>query len=246
MFKNVLVISDNTYICKSMMMILSEANLKNTNFTFSISPFSSPKDFDEFSLEPVKVFDLRLESDINKIIANFDLILSVHCKQIFPPRLVNTIKCINIHPGYNPINRGWYPQVFSIINDLPIGATIHEIDEEIDHGAIITRAFVDKKSTDTSLSLYNKIVEKELLLFKKNIKSIINNTYTTIKPESEGDLYLKKDFNALCRLDLEETLTAKQFIDKLRALTHGAYKNAFFLDPNSGKKIFISINLEEE
>jgi hypothetical protein len=55
-----------------------------------------------------------------------------------------------------------------------------------------------------------------------------------------------KDFNALCKLEIEKQQTIGETIDLLRALTHGEYKNAYFFDPNSGKRIFVSISLETD
>ena len=52
------------------------------------------------------------------------------------------------------------------------------------------------------------------------------------------------DFNDLCELDPEEKMTVKEMIDKLRALTHGAYKNAYFIDENNNK-IYIRVSLEK-
>jgi methionyl-tRNA formyltransferase len=102
--------------------------MQGQNFVFAISPFSNPEDF-EIS---TKVYDLKKSNHIIEIIEKYQLVFSLHCKQIFPSELISNVKCINVHPGYNPLNRGWYPQVFSIIYDLPIGATIHEIDEVVD------------------------------------------------------------------------------------------------------------------
>lgn len=245
MYENVLIISDNIYLSKNFFEIIERKKELNCVFTFSISPYSKKQDFDYLN-ESVKIFDLKDQKDIEFIKSNYDLVFSIHCKQIFPAGLVNHIKCINIHPGFNPINRGWYPQVFSIINKTPIGATIHEIDEKLDHGFIIDRELVSKNNFDTSETLYNKIVLKELELLEKNIENIINNNYKVIEPEEEGNLHLKKDFNELLKLDLNEKILVGDFIDKLRALTHGNFKNAYFLDPETGKKIFVNINLKPE
>ncbi len=241
MFKNVLVISDNAYLCKEFFNIVRNKKLNDTSFSLGISPFSKTSDFDT----PM-IFDLKIQSHIDKIKNDFDLILSIHCKQIFPSDLVNTVKCINVHPGYNPINRGWFPQVFAIINELPIGATIHEIDDALDHGAIIARSFVNKENHDTSLSLYNKIIKKELELLDSHLESIIENTYESSQPEIEGTLYLKKDFNDLLKLDLNEQTSIGDLINRLRALTHGDFNNAYYLDPDTGKKIFVGIKLKPE
>lgn len=245
-FKNILIISDNAFMCRKFADIIEKKNFRDSEFSFSISPFSDINDFKNIPNAKVSILDLKIQENIDFIIANFDLVISIHCKQIFPKDLVDTVKCINVHPGYNPHNRGWFPQVFSIINKLCIGATIHEIDEKLDNGFIIARELVEKTSFDTSLTLYDKVVEKEIELLDQHLVSIVNNTYETFKPEEEGNLYLKKDFNALLELDLDEKLTMGDFIDRLRALTHGDFKNAYYIDPNTGKKIFVGINLKQE
>lgn len=246
MYKNVLVISDNLYLCKEFEKIISELNFKDIKWSFSISPFSNFESFDEALKSNVSVINLKNDLDVEDVCNNYDLVLSIHCKQYFPNKIVNSVKCINIHPGYNPINRGWYPQVFAIIKDYQIGATIHEIDNELDHGLIIDRALVEKYQWDTSLSLYNRIIALEVELIRKNIKNIILNSYEKLKPETEGFLFLKKDFNDLCELKLDELETVGETLNRLRALSHGDYKNAFFIDPETGKKIYISIKLTLE
>lgn len=246
MYKNVLVISDNLNLCKEFEKIISELNFKDIKWSFSISPFSNFESFDEALKSNVSVINLKSDMDVEDVCNKYDLVLSIHCKQFFPNKMVSSVKCINIHPGYNPINRGWYPQVFAIINDYPIGATIHEIDNELDHGLIIDRELVKKHQWDTSMSVYNKIIALEVELIRKNIKNILFNSYNKLKPETEGFLFLKKDFNDLCELKLDELQTVGETVNRLRALTHGDYKNAFFIDPETGRKIFISIQLELE
>lgn len=245
MFKNILFISDNLYLCKKIKTIISRDKFNDFKFVFSISPFSNLIDFEKSLSNNVHVYDMRNQDDVSVILQNYDLVISIHCKQIFPENLISKIKCINIHPGYNPYNRGWYPQVFSILNNEMIGATIHEIDKDIDHGLIIDREVVEKTITDTSGSLYDKILIKEIELFEKNIFAILNNSYNVIEPEIEGPLYLKKDFNDLCKLDLNENGTLEFFIRKLRALTHNDLKNAYFFDETTNEKVYISINIRK-
>ena len=174
---------------------------------------------------------------------DYGLILSLHCKQIFPSELVTSVVCINVHPGFNPYNRGWYPQVFSIINGKPIGATIHVMDEDVDHGGIIDQASVDVRSNDTSLDIYERVVELEKLLIRKNLLEIVNGEFSTITPEIDGNYNSIRDFKSLCKLDLYAQATLREHIDLLRALSHGEFKNAYFIDKH-GKKIFVRLALE--
>ncbi|MDE4969880.1 formyl transferase, partial [Francisella tularensis subsp. holarctica] len=40
----------------------------------------------------------------NDLIGKYDLGFSCHSKQLFTTKLVNSVLCINIHPGLNPYN----------------------------------------------------------------------------------------------------------------------------------------------
>lgn len=186
-----------------------------------------------------------LKNDCDSIVKEYDLVFSLHCKQLFPSELVNNVRCINIHPGLNPFNRGWFPQVFSIINKLPIGVTIHEMDEELDHGPIIVQKELEIEAWETSYDVYKRIQDLEIELLKENLLKIINNDYKAVQPNSEGNVNLKKDFNELCEIDLDKKVSYKEAIDFFRSMSFKGYKNAYFYD-EEGNKIFVEIELEKE
>ena len=241
---NILVISDNTGLSSEFLHLIKELNIRGVSVSLACSPGSSemlrPKLFDR------PVSEIKVKERGTELAKEFDLVFSIHCKQLFPSDLVNGTKCINIHPGLNPYNRGWFPQVFAIMNGKPHGATIHEIDVELDHGPIIDQQRVQIYNHDTSLTAYNRVLEAEKLLLRRNLNAIISGTYNTIKPETEGNLNSIKDFKSLLELDLNEKGDMRYFLNKFRALTHGGYKNAYFRDPDSGKKIYVNIKLESE
>ena len=188
---------------------------------------------------------LHVRDEASIIIDKYDLVLSIHCKQIFPPELVDRVRCVNVHPGLNPHNRGWFPQVFSIINGLPSGVTIHEIDNELDHGSIIAQREYKIQSWDTSGSVYAKIMTLERELVLEHFMAIRDQTYKAVAPENEGNLNYKKDFDRLKHIDLGQQGTFGEFINRLRALTHDDFRNAYFIDA-SGKKVFVRISLVPE
>jgi len=176
----------------------------------------------------------------------YNLIISLHCQQLFPEWLFQNINCINVHPGLNPYNRGWYPQIFSIINGLPIGATIHLIDSELDHGNIIAQKEVKAFPWDNSYTLYKKILEAEIALIKENLTNLLTGEYTSYPPPTEGNVNLKKDFTRLLEFDLTQTMTGLEFINYTRAMTHNNFKNLYFIDEETNRKVYIKINLEPE
>jgi methionyl-tRNA formyltransferase len=238
--EKVLIIIDNVVQYDKIKRIFQENANNEMSFEFMHSNQRSEIwNHEDFYLKD-KAIDVNEE--ILWILNNFTLVISVHCFQFFPKELVNKIRCINIHPGYNPINRGWYPQVFSIINDLPIGATIHEMDEKLDNGPIIARQFVNKEIDDTSYSLYHKVLDTEINLFAENFNNIINNLYEKISPEGSGNFFSKRNFVDLCQLDLNKTGTFNDFYNLLRALSHDKYRNAFFIDKN-GRKVYLKLDV---
>lgn len=249
-YKKILVISDNDSLVQAFDEIVRKKELGNTFFSYKHSPSSKRGLLHSITrsehLEQ-DVINLKDDTIVIQVIEEFDLVFSVHCKQLFPERLYKNIKCLNIHPGYNPLNRGWYPQVFAIIYKYGLGATIHEINGELDNGPIIVREKVLLYDWDTSLSAYNRVVEKEVELLEKYLLPILQNQYSTLSAndvvEEEEHLFTKKDFNKLLEIDLDEKATFRDLINRLRALSHGEYKNAYFLS-DDGRKVFLNISLE--
>lgn len=239
----VLIISDNPGLVAGLLRIISSQGIDNDYaIDFACSPLSGQlaiPGHDDKVLQP-----LNIKTEHEAVANKYGLVISLHCKQLFPSELVSKVRCVNVHPGLNPYNRGWFPQVFSILNGKPLGATIHEIDEQLDHGAIIVQKEVKIEKWDTSLTAYNRVVQLELDLLESWFKKILEGDYETFEPSEEGNVNLKKDFNALCEIDLNQQATYGEVIDRLRALSHGKYENAYFIDPATGKKVFITFDLE--
>jgi methionyl-tRNA formyltransferase len=212
----------------------------------SLEVHCSPGSENELTNLKPEVTSLNINENKDHISSSFDLIVSYHCRQLFPKEVVNSVRCINIHPGFNPHNRGWYPGVFSISNGLPAGATIHEIDEKIDNGPIIVQKQINIIPEDTSGTVYPKIIQAEYDLLEDWFLRLIKGDYSTFLPDDKGNLNFKKDYYALQQIDLNENLTMKQAIDRLRALTHPPYQNAYFIDEQTGDKIFVSVDLKRE
>lgn len=236
---NVCVITDNDFVFNRFLDII---NNSNHSFDFYFSSFNK-KFLEKYKNDLIKPIKLKQMDD--KFFSKYDLFISLHCKQIFPENLVSNYRCINVHPGFNPYNRGWFPQVFGILNKKPIGVTIHEMDNELDHGPIIYQEEVEINSYDTSFDIYNRIQEKEMQMIRDNLETLIRGNYVSKKMLSEGNINYKSDFDKLCEIDLTKEGTFGEFIDILRATTFEKYNNAYFID-DEGSKIYVSIKLEKE
>lgn len=241
--KSVLIVCDNYQLIKQFKMVANSVGSETAVFSYRYSAIN--KSIESFRSLDLTAIDLKCTDDIDFIVGEYDLIISAHCKQIFPASLVNRVRCINIHPGLNPYNRGWFPQVFSIINKKPIGCTVHLMDEEIDHGAVIYQQEVTINSWDTSLDVYNRVLELERLFIADHLIDMVNETYTLKELDQEGNYNSIKDFDALLELDLTSKATLVEHIDLLRSLTHGDFNNGYFID-RSGKKVYVKIQLDVE
>lgn len=247
----VCVITDNQFIYEQFRMLLKDAGYEKETFDFFSSPGNPLRQTQEAEKETeedgcrVQPGQVYLKRETENFFGRYDLFLSLHCKQLFPLELVRNHRCINVHPGFNPYNRGWYPQVFGILNQYPVGVTIHEIDEQLDHGPIILQRQVPVYDWDTSLDVYTRIQQLEVELLREYLPVLLSGDYQTVRPDSEGNVNLEKDFKKLCRIDPEQTVSWKEAIDFLRAMTFQGYRNAYFYD-KEGNKVFVEIRLEKE
>lgn len=240
------VITDNQFIYEQFLALLEEPLYAGEQFDFFSSPGNPLRQAKKAETgSQIRTGQVDLKTKTEDFFHSYDLFLSLHCKQLFPPALVNSCRCINVHPGFNPCNRGWSPQVFSILNGLPAGVTIHEIDEQLDHGPVIVQRQVPVYEWDTSLDVYQRIQRLEAELLKEYLPVLLSGGYETFLPEEEGNVNLWKNFKELCYLDLDRTVTWREAIDLLRAMTFQGYRNAYFYD-GEGHKVFAEIRLERE
>ena len=228
----VMIISDNIELSKFTIDYLKK-------FKISFKMFHTKKN-NELTKINSKYLDLK-KIKIKNLEKEFKKIISIHCHKIIQKKIIEKFECINFHPGYNPYNRGMFPQVFSIINRKDCGATIHKMTSKIDQGPIIERKKIIINNYDTSYEVYRKIIKLQKILIKKNIIQIINNKHKYKIISNKGNYNSIKKFKKLCKLNLKSKKTLSEHIDLLRALSHKGYKNAYYI--KNKKKIFVSLKI---
>ena len=152
--------------------------------------------------------------------------------------------CVNVHPAFLPYNRGAFPNIWSIVENTPAGVTIHYIDDGVDTGDIIAQRQVRVEPTDTGESLYRRLEQSSVDLFKETWISIRNGTAPRKPQPPGGSLHRRRDVAEIDEIDLDRTYTARDLINVLRARTFPPYKSAYFKSGNS--KVFIQIQLQYE
>lgn len=158
-----------------------------------------------------------------------DIVVAVGYAHIVPKEIlaVPTEDCLNVHPGYLPHARGYNPNVWSIVEDLPAGATVHYMDAGVDTGNIVARKQVESSFADTGKSLYERIERACVEVFTEVWPDIEEGNIDAAEQNDSKSTYrYQSDFEDLCRLDPDKQYTPKELLDILRALTFPPFDNA--------------------
>jgi len=151
---------------------------------------------------------------------------------------------VNLHPALLPYNRGAYPNVWSIVEHTPAGVTLHLIDSGIDTGDIIAQREVKVDPTDTGATLYARLEEAALALFKDSWPSICENSIQRKPQPVGGTIHRVIDVERIDCLDPDQYIRAGDLIDILRARTFPPYKGAYLDLPD--RRVYVQIELTEE
>jgi methionyl-tRNA formyltransferase len=151
--------------------------------------------------------------------------------------------CVNVHPALLPFNRGRHPNVWSIVDQTPAGATLHYIDEGVDTGDVIAQTEVPVASVDTGETLYAKLEDACLSVFQQAWPSLRAGTVEARPQEKDaGTSHRADDLQTLDRIDLDATYRARDLINQLRARTFPPHEGAHFID-DEGRKVDVRIEL---
>jgi len=99
------------------------------------------------------------------ILAGFMRLLSAFFIRAFPQRIMN------IHPALLPAFPGTHAQRQALQHGVRVaGATVHFVDEEVDHGPIIIQAAVPVYPDDSEESLSARILSQEHRIYPRAIQ----------------------------------------------------------------------------
>jgi methionyl-tRNA formyltransferase len=174
---------------------------------------------------------------------DLDYIFGIHFPYIIPTEFLNLPKIgfLNLHPAYLPFNKGWHTPSWAIIDNTPIGATLHFMSERLDEGDIIRQKSMNVEIDDTANSLYQKLLKLEEDVFKEAFPDIEILRPHRIKQKDPGTSHFRKDLEKIRHISLDEQSTFKEFLNKLRALsTNDNNELAYFV--KEGKKIGVKIS----
>lgn len=177
----------------------------------------------------------KLKPDI-ALMMNFGYIVRPEFLKLFPGGV------INLHTGYLPYNRGQFPNVWSIIDRVPAGVTLHYVDAGVDTGAIISQVRVRTECFDTGASLLVKLQTAAVNLFQETWPKIKSGKAKGKKQNlTAGSFHRTSDVCRVDRIDLRKKYIAGDLINVLRARTFPPYNGAYFEE--NGKRVYMRLSL---
>jgi len=201
-------------------------------------------------LPPERIFDgSRLQRpEITQAIgvSRADIGLSVLFGYILRPEFTAVFPkgVVNLHPSYLPYNRGVHPNVWSIVEGTPAGATLHYIDEGVDTGDIIAQRQMSVEPVDTGETLYRKLERLCVELFQDTWPLILSGQAGRTRQAQPGTCHRASDLERIDEIDMDRTYTGRELINILRARTFPPYAGAYFRDGE--RKIYVRVQLLTE
>ena len=126
--------------------------------------------------------DAEIVAELNKrgvelvCLAGYMRLLSKNFVRSFPNKI------INIHPSLLPSFKGLDAQKQAIDYGVKIsGCTVHFVDEDLDHGAIVMQKAVEVADDDTTESLSAKILKYEHALYVEALAKIVSGKYKIVE-----------------------------------------------------------------
>jgi phosphoribosylglycinamide formyltransferase 1 len=108
-------------------------------------------------------------------LAGYMRLLSPWFVQQFPQRI------LNIHPSLLPAFPGLEAQEQAFAYGVKVsGCTVHFVDEELDHGAIIVQKTVPVLDSDDEPTLAARILEQEHIAYSEAIKIVLEGKYEIV------------------------------------------------------------------
>ncbi|MDC3070901.1 formyltransferase family protein [Bacteroidota bacterium] len=155
---------------------------------------------------------------------NPDLIFSFNYWKIIPKKLFDKVPngIINIHHSYKLRFRGRYSTSWAIVrarkdNNWWHGTSIHYINENLDEGSIILTEKIPILKNDTSETLFKKVQDLSIKLFKENFSFIIDNSNKKII--KNDNKYYFYDSGSKNNIILPDNVTKEEILDYVRAWT---------------------------
>src|SRR5271166_965573 len=114
---------------------------------------------------------------------NVELVCLAGCMRLLSPWFVRQFprRILNIHPSLLPAFPGLEAQEQAFAYGVKVsGCTVHFVDEELDHGAIIVQKTVPVLDSDDEHTLAERILEQEHIAYTEAISIVLGGKFEVV------------------------------------------------------------------
>lgn len=146
----------------------------------------------------------------------------------------------NFHFSLLPKYRGCHTNYYQILNgEKKTGVTLHRIEKGIDTGKIIDSLSFNIRINTTAYENYLNLLDKSVILFKKNINRILKNNFLSKKQNlKKGSYYNKQSVNYKKLINFNDLKHNLQTHNRIRSLIFHPFQLPIYNDKKIKKSIF--------
>jgi methionyl-tRNA formyltransferase len=173
-----------------------------------------------------------------------DFLITVYWAHLISPEAIAAARrgTVNFHPALLPVNRGWFPHVWSIVDGTPTGVTLHAVDASADTGPVWAQREVPLTPYDTAGSIYARLQDEIVALFRETWPAIADGSITPAPQDDSRAVYHdRSDVAALDELRLDDVMRVGDVIDRLRARSFGSRGFAWY--EVGGERVYANLRL---
>jgi methionyl-tRNA formyltransferase len=135
----------------------------------------------------------------------------------------------NVHFSALPKFKGCWNSIHPILQgETESGVTLHLIDDGIDTGAVVDQLRFSIDPAETAFSLYGKFQKYGLEIFRKNIGTLQEGSYTATPQSRDGSTYFSRKSLDPRLTEIDVMATCHQIDRQVRALYFPVYQMATY------------------
>ena len=176
-----------------------------------------------------------------------DMIVSLWSSYIFKADLIERIPLgvYNLHNSMLPSLGGCGANIWALLLEVQSGATLHRVTPEIDRGPILDQRPLSASLTDTGGSLFDKQHNLMMQILRERWDDLSMGRYDYIEPSTEPSYFSKSKRDGRKIIDLDESHTARDLLNIIRAYQFGEEDAAYFTDKESGEAWDVRISIQK-
>lgn len=172
-------------------------------------------------------------STMLEILSNQRLIgINGGIEYLLPKDFLHKRCVVNLHPAPLPFNRGSHHSFWAIMEDGPMGATLHWITEGLDEGPIIAKV---SRRIDPSMTAEDVQIESNkdaLQLLRDHIMNIMNGHWDMSPQDGTVTKHSKKEIISASTIQNDNLYTGEYILRLSRAVC--AKNNGFIVNTEKG------------